>query len=161
LRMLFSWEKALRVFLGNVYRQQPLAKKGHKMRSVRRAINFGIWAAFLSVSAAYAAPALAAAAPFDPEAATAAYISTLSGAAKAKSDAYFEGGYWLILWGAVVTILTELIVLETGLSARFRDWGEKFTQRKFVHGALYALPYSIAPAIIALPYQSELCRLGR
>ncbi len=98
------------------------------------------------------APALAAAVPFDPEAASAAYMSTLSGAAKAKSDAYFEGGYWLILWGALATILVELIVLKTGLSARFRDWGEKFTQRKFVHGALYALPYVIVTALIALPW---------
>jgi STE24 endopeptidase len=150
--------------LGNVYRQQPLAKWGKMMRPVKTPMigvkthmiglnaKFGILAAVLFASAAFAAPSLAASAPFDPEAATAAYISTLSGAAKAKSDAYFEGGYWLILWGAMITILAELIVLKTGLSARFRDWGEKFTQRKFVHGALYALPYSIAPAILALPW---------
>lgn len=40
----------------------------------------------------------AAAAPFDPEAATRAYLATVNGAARARSDAYFEGGYWLILW---------------------------------------------------------------
>ena len=37
---------------------------------------------------------LAAIAPtFDVEAASRAYLDTLSGAARAKSDAYFEGGY--------------------------------------------------------------------
>ena len=39
---------------------------------------------------------------FDVDAATRAYLDTLQGAARAKSDAYFEGGYWLPLWGALV-----------------------------------------------------------
>ena len=43
--------------------------------------------------------ASAAAAPFDVEAATRAYLDTLQGAARAKCDAYFEGGYWLPLVG--------------------------------------------------------------
>src|SRR5262245_39918373 len=58
-----------------------------------------------SVPDAVAAPAPTAAldpeaapAAFDPEAATAAYLAQLSPEARAKSDAYFEGGYWLILW---------------------------------------------------------------
>ncbi|TMJ14382.1 MAG: M48 family peptidase, partial [Alphaproteobacteria bacterium] len=45
--------------------------------------------------------AASAAAGFDPEAATRAYLGTLNGAARAKSDAYFEGGYWLLLWGTL------------------------------------------------------------
>ena len=47
--------------------------------------------------------AASAAQGFDVEAATRAYLDTLQGAARAKSDAYFEGGYWLPLWGALVT----------------------------------------------------------
>ena len=46
------------------------------------------------------AAAAAAAQGFDVEAATRAYLDTLQGAARAKSDAYFEGGYWLLLWSA-------------------------------------------------------------
>jgi STE24 endopeptidase len=34
---------------------------------------------------------------FDPDLATQAWMATLNGAARAKSDAYFEGGYWLQL----------------------------------------------------------------
>ena len=37
--------------------------------------------------------------PFDPEAATQAYLARLSTEDKARSDAYFEGGYWLQLLG--------------------------------------------------------------
>src|SRR2546427_4195198 len=35
---------------------------------------------------------------FDVEAATDAYLAEIPANARAKSDAYFEGGYWLILW---------------------------------------------------------------
>ena len=35
---------------------------------------------------------------FDAEKATAAYMATLSSQARARSDRYFEGGYWLTLW---------------------------------------------------------------
>ena len=45
--------------------------------------------------------AAAAAASFDVETATRAYLDSLQGPARAKSDAYFEGGYWLILWGTL------------------------------------------------------------
>lgn len=36
---------------------------------------------------------------FDIDTATEAYINLLSPKERAKSNAYFEGGYWLKLWG--------------------------------------------------------------
>jgi STE24 endopeptidase len=89
---------------------------------------------------------------FDVEAATRAYTDTLQGDARAQSDAYFEGGYWLILWGAVVGILGEWIILRTGLSARFRDWAERRTSRRWLSPALYALPYAIISSLIVFPW---------
>ncbi len=38
---------------------------------------------------------LAVAQPFDPEAATEAYLATVSAEDRERSDAYSEGGYWL------------------------------------------------------------------
>src|SRR6266704_3649844 len=35
---------------------------------------------------------------FDPVEATKAWLNTVPADKRAKSDAYFEGGYWLILW---------------------------------------------------------------
>jgi STE24 endopeptidase len=35
---------------------------------------------------------------FDAEAATEAYMKMIPPAATERSNAYFEGGYWLILW---------------------------------------------------------------
>jgi STE24 endopeptidase len=40
---------------------------------------------------------MAASGHFDADAATAAYLATMTPAARARSDAYFEGGYWLTL----------------------------------------------------------------
>ena len=36
---------------------------------------------------------------FDADRATEAYLGLLTAEQKAQSDAYFEGGYWLRLWG--------------------------------------------------------------
>lgn len=89
---------------------------------------------------------------FDPDAATQAYLNTLKGAARAKSDAYFEGGYWLLLWGTLAAVLSELLVLSTGLSARFRDWAERITKRKFLQSMLYSLPYAAFGSLVLLPW---------
>ncbi len=103
-------------------------------------------------SALAPAAAYAASGGFDPVAATQAYLDTLKGAARAKSDAYFEGGYWLLLWGTLAAVLSEFLVLSTGLSARFRDWAERVAQRKFLQYMLYALPYGAFGTIVLLPW---------
>lgn len=89
---------------------------------------------------------------FDVEQASRAYIDTLKGAELEKSNSYFEGGYWLILWGAVVGLLVDLIILQSRLSNRFRDWAEQATNWKWLQPGIYAIPYSIAGFLIALPW---------
>jgi len=96
--------------------------------------------------------AQSAASSFDVEQASRAYIDTLKGAELEKSNAYFEGGYWLILWGAVIGILVDFLILQSRLSARFRDWAERVTSRKWLQPALYALPYVIAGFLLTLPW---------
>jgi len=93
----------------------------------------------------------AAAAAFDPEAATQAYLATLKGAARAKSDAYFEAGYWLILWGALVAVAGELVQLQFGLAARWRDWAERIAPR-WLAPALFSVPYIVVGTLITLPW---------
>ena len=111
-----------------------------------------------------------AAAGFDPVTATNAYVETLSGEARERSDNYFEGGYWLLLWGAIVGVFAEWIVLRTRLSARFRDWAERLTKRRWLIPGIYAIPYVIVSTLIVLPWtiytgffrerQYELMNLG-
>lgn len=62
---------------------------------------------------------------FDPVIATQEYLDTLSGEAKEKSDSYFEGGYWLLLWNVLYSIGVALIFLSFGLSS----WIKKIATR--------------------------------
>jgi Zn-dependent protease with chaperone function len=89
---------------------------------------------------------------FDPEAAARAYLDTLQGAARARSDAYFEGGYWLLLWNALVGIAAAWAMLRFGWSAAWRRWAERVTKRRWLQPALYALPWTVIGALIVLPW---------
>ena len=96
--------------------------------------------------------AASAAQGFDVEAATRAYLDTLQGAARAKSDAYFEGGYWLPLWGALVTILGYWLMMHFRWSAKWSGWASRVTKRHWLQPALYAVPFTIAGAALTLPW---------
>ena len=97
-------------------------------------------------------PMAAQAAAFDPETATNAYLATFNGAARAKSDAYFEGGYWLILWGTLVSVLADGLLLRFGLSARFRNLGERLFKARAGVTWITALCYSLAGTLLTLPW---------
>ena len=97
-------------------------------------------------------PSAAHAAGFDVETATRAWLDTLQGPARAKSDAYFEGGYWLILWGALVSVLSDGLLLRFKLSARFRDLGERWFKRPAGVTWITALAYTLAGWLITLPW---------
>ena len=97
---------------------------------------------------------LAALAPsFDVEAASRAYLDTLSAAARAKSDAYFEGGYWIILWDALVAVASYLVMLRFGWSAKWRGWAERVTRWKFVQAMLFAVPFVFIGALLTAPWE--------
>ena len=100
----------------------------------------------MMLAAASAAPA------FDAEAATQAYLSTLQGAARAKSDAYFEGGYWLPLWGALVALVAYWLMLRFGWSAKWSCWSGRLSKRRWLQPALYAVPFTLAGAALTLPW---------
>lgn len=89
---------------------------------------------------------------FDAEAATEAYLARMSPEARARSDAYFEGGYWLQLWGFLYGLGVSWIFLGTGLSARMRDRAERVTRFKFVHTFLYAAQYIVGVALLSFPW---------
>src|SRR5260370_41089265 len=61
----------------------------------------------------------------DPEAATRAYLARLSPEQKARSDAYFEGGYWLELWSFLWSAGGFLLLLKAGVFPRVRNPPER------------------------------------
>jgi STE24 endopeptidase len=98
------------------------------------------------------AAAAAAPAQFDAEAATRAYLDTLSRAARERSDAYFEGGYWLPLWATLVTLATSWAMLRFGWSAAWSRWAERVSARRWPRPALYALPFTLVSSALAAPW---------
>ena len=91
-------------------------------------------------------------ATFDADQATRQWLDTMSPEARAKSDAYFEGGYWLILWDFLVGLLVAWLLLGTGLSTRLRDFNEKLIRFKWAQTALYAVEYALFTFVVTLPW---------
>ena len=65
---------------------------------------------------------------FDVEKATQAYLAMLSPEQRARSDAYFEGGYWLQLWQFLYTIAVLALVLWRGWAVKLRDWAGRISK---------------------------------
>jgi STE24 endopeptidase len=93
----------------------------------------------------------AAVAPTDPEAATRAYLDTLPAEARARSDAYFEGGYWLILWNFLLGSGISLLLLFTRASARMRDLAARVSRRRPLQAAVYWVQYLIVTTVLGFP----------
>jgi STE24 endopeptidase len=90
-------------------------------------------------------------APLDPVAATRAWLDTVPPEKRARSDAYFEGGYWLILWNFLLGAAISILLLGSGLSARLRDFAERTTRFKSLQVALYAIPCVAIVAVLSFP----------
>jgi len=88
---------------------------------------------------------------FDPDKATNAYLAKVSGEARAKSDSYFEGGYWLILWDALYAIAVSMILLFLRISARMRRIAEGITRSRFWQVPLYIMMYVVITTVMTFP----------
>lgn len=91
-------------------------------------------------------------ASFNVDSATEHWLNTVSGAARAKSDAYFEGGYWLQLWGTVYAVLVAGIFMLTGLSRRMKAWVSRFGNVN-LQNAAFGLLYFVLAYILTFPLQ--------
>lgn len=89
---------------------------------------------------------------FDAGIATQAYLDTLQGAARDSSDAYFEGGHWLILWGTLVAVLADWLILRFRMSAGFRDLGERVSKRRWIVTWITAFLYTTVGWLMILPW---------
>jgi len=100
-----------------------------------------------------AAPSSAAAqsANFDVKAAVEAYLASVPANARARSDAYFEGGYWLILWDFLCTAAIVLSLLATRLSAKMRDLSERVTRFKPLQTFIYWIEFLIITQVVSFP----------
>src|SRR5438552_1769304 len=87
----------------------------------------------------------------EPAAATQAWLATVPPDKRATSDAYFEGGYWLLLWDFLLGVAISLFLLTTRISAQIRDFAERRTRFKGLQVTLYAIAYILIVALLSFP----------
>lgn len=88
---------------------------------------------------------------FNAEAATRAYLAQIPPDARSRSDAYFEGGYWMILWDFLYGVAILLLILNLGWSAAMRNLAEKVTRFKPVQTIVYWVEYLLLTTILGFP----------
>ncbi|HET8940599.1 MAG TPA: hypothetical protein VFN13_01245, partial [Rudaea sp.] len=89
---------------------------------------------------------------FTVDRATEAYLNLLSPEQRRRSDAYFEGGYWLQLWGFVYGLGVAALLLWGGISRRMRDFGRRASRRPWLYTWVYAVLFVVAFFILNLPW---------
>jgi STE24 endopeptidase len=96
-------------------------------------------------------PALQQSIPLDPAAATQAWLDSVPRDKREKSDAYFEGGYWLLLWDYLVAAGISILLLSSRISARLRDFSERLTKYKTLQVTYYSVLYLLLVYALSFP----------
>ncbi len=105
-----------------------------------------------SVTVAPLGGVAAPAAAFDPVKATKAYLATVKGEARAKSDAYFEGSAeWLPVVDTIYALLVAGLLMWTRLSARFRNIAQGFTRSRFWQVPIVIVFYVVLTTVLTFP----------
>ena len=88
---------------------------------------------------------------FDAERATNAYLAQIPAEATARSDAYFEGGYWLILWDFLAGVAIYFILLRFRWSAAMRNLTERITRFRPLQTFLYWVQFFVVTSLLGFP----------
>jgi STE24 endopeptidase len=88
---------------------------------------------------------------FDVNAAVNAYLAKVPADQRARSDAYFEGGYWLLLWDFLYLAVLCLLFLNLGISARMRDFAERLTRFRPLQTLVYWVQFILLFSIASFP----------
>jgi STE24 endopeptidase len=89
---------------------------------------------------------------FSADGATTAYLNTMKPEELARSDAYFEGGYWLQLWDFLIGLAVAWALLAWKLSAKMRDLASRLTRWRSLQTAIYAVQYFVLTTLVTLPW---------
>jgi STE24 endopeptidase len=88
---------------------------------------------------------------FDAAQATQRYLAKVNGPARARSDAYFEGGYWLKLVDLLYALGVAAALLWSQTSLRIQEWAEGRTHSRSFQVMLYAACYVPIITVATLP----------
>lgn len=88
---------------------------------------------------------------FDPHKSVDAYLSRIGGKAKARSDAYFEGGYVLSFVDVLYTLVIAGLLLWLRVSAWMRNYAVGMTRSRFFQVPIYVVQYVVVTTLAGLP----------
>jgi STE24 endopeptidase len=88
---------------------------------------------------------------FDVNAAVNAYLAKVPPEQRARSNAYVDGGYWLLLWDFLYLAVVLLFMLNLGISARMRDFAERLTRFRPLQTIAYWTQFIVLLTVITFP----------
>jgi STE24 endopeptidase len=89
--------------------------------------------------------------PFDINAAVETYLAKMPPAERARSNAYFEGGYWLQLWDFLITLIVMWVLLRFRWSMRMRDLAERVTRFRPLQTLIYWIQFIVVFSVVTFP----------
>ena len=88
---------------------------------------------------------------FNQQKAVDAYLARVSPKDKARSDAYFEGGYALSVVDTVYTLVVAALLLWLRASAAMRNYAASTTRLRFLQVPIYVVQYMVVTTVVGLP----------
>ena len=88
---------------------------------------------------------------FDAEKATDAYMARISPTEKARSDAYFEGGYFLLVVDLFYTLIIAGLLLWLKVSSRMREFATAITRHRWLQAPIYVVQYIVLTTLLSSP----------
>jgi STE24 endopeptidase len=88
---------------------------------------------------------------FDPVKATDAYLAQIPAKDRARTDAYFEGGYVLQVVDLGYLLVVSGLLLWLKISSRMRTIAEGFTRSRWLQVPIYAVQYIVITTLVMLP----------
>lgn len=85
-------------------------------------------------------------------AAVEAYLAKMTPDQVARSNAYFEGGYWIQLWSFFLGCVFVYILMRFGVSAWLRDRIQRWTRFRFLQDCFYVSVYLLINTLFTFPF---------
>jgi STE24 endopeptidase len=92
--------------------------------------------------------------PFDPKAATDAYLAAFPVAAHVKAVHYTQGGHWLLLWSWLVAVAAAVIIARLRLLPAVKGWVERRKRRPWLAAFVVALSFFLVDAALEAPWNA-------
>lgn len=86
------------------------------------------------------------------EAAVQGYLAKMTPAEVARSNSYFEGGYWIQLWNFFLGLIMALVILKMGWAAKLQSRVRLWFKNRFLQDSAFIVIYLIFTSLLTFPF---------